>query len=200
MWPLHGCCVLSSSVEVHPSCTPLHDASFHDRYWTSSEEAGFVRSCLPQRCVGGAELRCEVGYAGPFCSSVSSGHVCAHILLTKRTCRTLMSLNVSVPLMCLDTSLLGRQCDENFYLELKQCVACGDCELCARMLFIATAVFVLLFTLSILFMSTDMLNHFFSVICYLQVPISVPLRCRFNHGFSVRMRVRACVSRFVVLG
>ncbi len=66
------------SVEEHPNCTPLPDTSFHDRYWTSSEKAGFVRSCLPQRCVGGADLRCEVGYAGPFCSSVSSGHVCTH--------------------------------------------------------------------------------------------------------------------------
>jgi hypothetical protein len=44
---------------------------FRCRYWTTSEEAGFVRSCLPQRCLGGADLLCEVGYAGPFCSSVS---------------------------------------------------------------------------------------------------------------------------------
>jgi hypothetical protein len=97
-------------------------------FWTSSEEAGFVRACAPQRCFGGADLLCEAGYAGPFCS------ICA----------------------------------DNYFLELKKCVPCGDCEVCTRMLLIATAVFVAVFTLSVFFMSVEMLNHFFSVICYLQ--------------------------------
>ena len=75
--------------------------------------------------------------------------------------------------MCHDKSSLGLQCEENYYLELKKCVPCGDCEMCARMLYITTAVFVLLFTLSVLFMSVDLLNHFFSVICFLQVLVAI---------------------------
>ena len=98
--------------------------------------------------------------------------------------------------MCHDKSSLGRQCEENYYLELKKCVPCGDCETCARMLYIATAVFVLVFTLSVLFMSVDLLNHFFSIICFLQVPVAIrvlPLQAE-------PLNLCAFFSRFVISG
>ena len=129
--------------------------------------------------------------------------ICTHILLMQHACRTPVSVNFSIPRMHLDTSLLGRRCDENFYSELKQCVPCGDCEVCSRMLYTATAVFVLLFTLSILFMPVSALNHLFSVMCYLQVPVALSIRASVLQPQPRMFCVSACTlcfSHFVLLG